>query len=179
MATLEDLEARIARLERRLGAAEDVQAIQGLKARYGALADARYGPDGPVVRPELERLAGEIAALFSADAVWDGGKALGVCRGRDAIRERMAEPTLRFAWHYFVKPEIRVDGDTARATWDVLAPCTLRDGRPFWMAGVEEDEYVRADATEFGWLHARMALRVVLFAPHERGWGDRDRRGEG
>jgi len=179
MTALADLEARLARLEGRLAAAEDVQAIQRLKARYGALADARYGPDGPVARPELDRLAAGIAALFSEDAVWDGGRALGVCRGRDAIRERMAEPTLRFAWHCFVKPEIRVEGDRARATWDVLAPCTLRDGRPFWMAGVEEDEYVRDEGSELGWLHSRMALRVVLFAPHEGGWGGRERRGEG
>lgn len=173
MPTLADLETRIARLEGRLRAAEDVQAIARLKARYGALADARYGRDGPVEAPELERLAGEIAALFSEDAEWDGGKVLGVCEGREAIRARMAEPTLRFAWHLFAKPDITVKGDTARATWDVLAPCTLRDGRPFWMAGVEEDEYVRADDAPHGWLHSRMRLRVVLFAPHERGWGPR------
>jgi chitinase len=69
-------------------------------------------------------------------AVWDGGAGLGICRGREGIRARMAEPTLLFSRHYFVNPRIELDGDRARARWELLAPCTLRDGRPAWMAGV-------------------------------------------
>jgi SnoaL-like domain len=162
-----DWETSARALERRLRALEDVESIRRLKARYGRLVDGRYGDDGPLPRGQLEALADEIAALFAKDAVWDGGQALGTCRGRDEIRRRMAEPTLRFSWHYFVKPEIEVDGDRARGRWDLLAPCTTREGRAMWMAGVEEDDYVREDGT---WLHARMQLRVVFFAPHERGW---------
>jgi hypothetical protein len=158
--TVRDLEQRVRRLE----AAEE---IRNLKSRYGSLADARYGRDGVVARPELERIAGELAELFTEDAVWDGGAALGVCHGRPAIRERLLDPTLRFSWHYFVKPRIEVEGDRARATWDVLAPCTTRDGVATWMAGVEDDEYARVGGR---WLHRRMRLRTVFFAPHARGW---------
>ncbi len=167
MSTNRELEATVRALERRVRVLEDVEAIRRLKARYGELADDRYDRRGVKDRPELERLADAIAALFTEDAVWDGGGALGVCRGRSAIRERFFDPTLRFAWHYFVKPRIEVDGDRARGRWDVLAPCTTRDGQAQWMAGVEDDEYARVDGA---WLHSRMKLTVVFLAPYERGW---------
>jgi hypothetical protein len=166
----EQLERRVQALEQRLRAVEDVAAIQSLKARYAQLVDARYTRAGPKPPAELAPIATEIAALFSEDAVWDGGTGLGVCSGRPAIRERFLEPTLQFSWHYFVKPRIEVDGDTARGTWDILSPCTTREGRAMWMAGVEEDEYVRRDDA---WLHSRMRLEVVFMAPHDRGWAKR------
>ena len=159
----------IERLEARLRALEDAEAIRRLKARYAELVDARYHRGAPRDAAELERLAGEIAQLFSESAVWDGG-ALGVCTGRDAIRERMAQPTLHFSRHYFVNPRIDVDGDRARARWELLAPCTSRDDRAMWMAGVEDDEYVREGGV---WLHSRMRLAVHFFAPHEHGWAKR------
>ena len=162
-----ELEGRIELLERRLLAVEDVQAIQNLKARYGRLTDARYGREGVRPRSELEPLATDIASLFSEDAVWDAGKGLGTCRGREAIYERFLDPTLSFTWHYFVKPEIHVDGDRATGRWDILSPCTTTEGRAMWMAGVEDDSYVREGGV---WLHASMKLRVVFMAPHDRGW---------
>jgi hypothetical protein len=161
--TVRALEARLARLE-----AEEE--IRRLKARYGALVDARYGRDGPRPREEIEPLAAGIAELFTEDAVWDGGAGLGLCRGRAAIRERFLEPTLRFSWHYFVKPRIEVQGESARGTWDLLAPFTTRDGVASWMAGVEDDEYRRVDGR---WLHASMRLRVVFTAPHAGGFPPR------
>jgi hypothetical protein len=163
-----DLEARLRTLEARLGVLEDVEAIRLLKARYGELVDERYAGGAPRSPAELDRIAGEIAELFTEDALWEGGAALGTCRGRAAIRERFAAPTLAFSWHYFVKPRIEVTGDSARARWDLLAPCTSREGRAMWMAGVEDDDYRRVDGR---WLHQRMALRVVFLAPHDRGWG--------
>ena len=162
-----ELAERVEALERRVRAAEDVDAIQRLKARYGQLVDLRYDRKGPKGPDELEKLATQIADLFSADAVWDGGAGLGECRGRDAIRERFLKPTLRFSWHFFVKPHIEVDGDRAHGTWDILAPCTATDGTPMWMAGVEDDRYVREGGR---WLHVSMKLRVVFMAPHAKGW---------
>jgi hypothetical protein len=162
-----ELHERVRALEGRLRVAEDVLAIQALKAHYGALADARYTPKGVKEAAEVQRVAAEIAALFTEDAEWDGG-AMGVARGREAIRRRFEDPTLLFSWHYFVQPRIEVEGDTARATWNILAPCTRPDGAAYWMAGAEDDEYRREDGR---WLHTRMKLRVALFAPHEGGWG--------
>jgi hypothetical protein len=144
------------RLLERVRALEDADAIRTLKARYAELVDARYAGGAPRPSEELASLAGEIAALFTADAVWDGG-ALGVCTGRAAIRDRMARPTLHASRHYFVNPRIELAGDRARARWELLAPCTTRDDRPMWMAGVEDDEYARVDGV---WLHSRMRLTV-------------------
>ena len=157
---------RLAELEQRLRVVEDEQAIAQLKARYAEKVDARYERGRPREAAELERLAREIAALFTEDAVWDGG-ALGECRGRDQIAERMATPTLHASWHFFVNPRIRVDGDRASARWDLLAPCTTTDDRPHWMSGVEDDEYERVDGV---WLHSRMKLSVAFMAPYDRGW---------
>lgn len=167
MATVEELEAKVRRLEQRIRVLEDMEAIRDLKARYARLADARYRRDGVVGEAELRALAEEIAALFTEDAVWDGGGVLGICRGRSEIRERFLAPTLRFSWHYFVKPRIVVEGERAHGSWDLFAPCTSRSGEAHWMAGVEEDEYRRVDGE---WLHSRMKLSVVFLAPYGRGW---------
>lgn len=165
------LRDELAALRTRVERLEAHQAIQNLKARYGALADRRYTRRGPKSAPEIAEAADALVALFTEDAVWDGGATLGVAEGRAAIRARFLEPTLRFSWHYFVKPEIHVDGDEARATWDILAPCTTKDGTPMWMAGVEHDRYRREGGV---WLHTHMRLDPVFMAPHATGWSKTD-----
>ena len=60
-------------LARRLQVLEDIEAIKKLKARYCAYCDQSYDADG-------------LAALFTADALWDGGEILGRHEGREAIR---------------------------------------------------------------------------------------------
>jgi len=162
-----DLEARIQGLERRIAAVEDVQAIERLKARYAQLVDARYARGSVVEGARLAEIGRQIAELFTEDAVWDGGRALGVARGREEIAARMREPTLLFSWHYFLKPQIHVDGERASARWDILSPCTTRDGRPHWMAGYEDDDYRKTDGH---WLHRSMKLTVVFLSPHATGW---------
>lgn len=161
------LEARLAALETRLAAAEAVHAIHELKARYAELVDRRYTRGRPREGAELAGIASAIAGLFTEDGVWDGGAALGRCEGRAAIAERMREPTLLFSWHFFLKPRIEVEGKRARARWDVLSPCTTRDGRPHWMVGTEDDEYALVDGV---WLHRSMRLTPVFLAPHATGW---------
>jgi hypothetical protein len=157
----------LASLRARLEALEAAEAIRRLKARYAELVDARYDRGGPLAPERLAPLAEQIAALFTEDGVWDAGGRLGVCRGRAEIQSRMAEPTLLFSRHYFVNPVIDVDDTRARARWELLAPCTLRDGRPAWMAGAEHDEYARIDGV---WLHRSMKLTVHFLAPHADGW---------
>ena len=160
-------ERTLAALAARVAALEAAEAIRALKARYAELVDARYTKAGPRPPEELAVLADQISALFTEDAVWDAGSGLGVCQGRSAIRERMRAPTLLFSRHYFVNPAIEVRGDRAQARWELLAPCTLRDGRAAWMAGVEDDVYAREGEQ---WLHREMKLTVHFLAPHDRGW---------
>jgi len=168
MPTLEDLSAEVAALNARVQRAEATLAIHELKARYAQLVDERYAR-GAVASPAVvAQRADAIAALFTEDGVWDGGAALGTASGRAEIAARMRAPTLRFSWHFFVKPRISVHApDRASARWDILSPCTTADGAPSWMVGFEDDDYARVEGE---WLHARMQLTVVLMAPHATGW---------
>src|ERR1700732_2629561 len=71
--------ARLERLERRLQALEDAEAIRNLKARYAALCDAQYDADG-------------IAMLFTEDALWLGP--VGGARGDPRLLPRGVEDFL-------------------------------------------------------------------------------------
>ena len=66
--------ARLERMERRLQALEDAEAIRNLKARYAALCDNQYDADG-------------IAMLFTEDALWES-PGLGRFEGRGIGRWR-------------------------------------------------------------------------------------------
>lgn len=167
MGPIDELTRQVAELRVRLEAAEAVQAIQNLKARYAQLVDERYVRGKVAPEEKVAAIAEQIAALFTTDGVWDGGPALGVSTGREQIAARMRAPTLVFSWHFFLKPQIHVEGDRARARWDILSPCTTKDGKPHWMVGFEDDEYARVGGA---WLHTRMKLTSVFLAPHETGW---------
>jgi hypothetical protein len=167
VSNVEELRAEVAALRARVEAAEAVHAIQNLKARYAQLVDERYVRGKVAPDEKLDAVAEEIAALFTEDGVWDGGAALGVATGRAEIAARMRAPTLVFSWHFFLKPRIHVEGDRARARWDILSPCTTKDGKPHWMVGFEDDEYAFVRGS---WLHSRMKLTAVFLAAHETGW---------
>jgi len=167
MSDIQDLARRQEILEQRVAVVEDTLAIERLKSRYAQLVDQRYSKGAPVPEAQLAEIANALGELFTEDAVWDGGKALGVAEGREAIVERLRQPTLLFSWHYFLKPYIEVIGERATARWDLLSPCTTRDGKPHWMAGYEDDEYRKVQGE---WLHQSMALKVAFLAPHETGW---------
>ncbi len=158
---------RIGRLEQRLDAAESVLAIQDLKARYGALVDARFARGSVVDRDVLVDLARRIAELFCEDGTWDGSPGLGVARGRAEIAARLAEPTIVFSRHFFVSPQIVVDGDRATGRWELLSPFTRSDGTSMWMAGAEVDDYRRVGA---GWLHQAMTLTTYFVSPAGESW---------
>src|ERR1700694_5046724 len=85
--------ARLERMERRLQALEDAEAIRNLKARYAALCDKQYDADG-------------IAMLFTEDALWES-PGLGRFEGREAIRglfreasELLPRDPLQLEWPY-------------------------------------------------------------------------------
>jgi len=172
MTSVDELARTIRNLEDRLAAVEAVQEIHRLKASYASLIDERYTRDGPKRPTEIARIADAAAQLFVPDAVWDGGEKLGRWEGRDAIRKRFLDPTLKFTLHYFVNPVVEVDGERARGSWQILAPITLGDGQAGWMAGVEDDGY---RLHEGRWLHSEMKLRIRFMGPEMQGWGSRPR----
>ncbi len=168
MGTIEELAHEVAGLRRRVEMAEAILHLQDLKSRYGELVDQRFRGDQVVDADTLRLICRKAAELFTVDGIWDGGPGLGRHVGRDAIAHRLAQPTLTFARHLFMKPRITVDGDRARGRWDLLSPCRREDGSSWWMCGHEDDEYAQVDGV---WLHSSMALTTVFMARAEPGWG--------
>jgi uncharacterized protein (TIGR02246 family) len=147
--------ARIERLELRLQALEDAEAIRNLKARYAALCDRQYDADG-------------IAALFTEDASWDSS-GLGRFEGREAIRNffRGASGIFSLAIHYSLNGQIEVDGDTARARWYLFMPCTVAAGnRTMWRASIDHETYARVNGT---WMFSAKRSEPLMNVPFETG----------
>ena len=167
MSTIEELGQQVAELSRRVAASEAVLDLHSLKARYGELVDGRFSAGTVVDGVTMAEVTAAAASLFTTDGVWDGGPGLGVATGRPAIAERLSRPTLTFARHLFVKPQISVDGDRAWGRWDLLSPCRRPDGQSYLMCGYEDDEYARIDGV---WLHRVMKLTTVFMAPVADGW---------
>jgi uncharacterized protein (TIGR02246 family) len=148
--TENDLEARILWLT-------DIEEIKQLKHRYCALCDDDYDPDG-------------LAALFTEDAVWDGGP-LGFAEGRDGIRAFFANaPNLvKLAVHHVTNPIIEVDGDRALGSWYLWQPMVLQGGdQGMWLAARYSDRYRRANGR---WLFESVKIDVRFFSPYEEGYG--------
>lgn len=145
-----------ARLVRELA---DIEAIRTLKYRYCALCDAGYDAD-------------PLAALFTEDAVWDGGP-IGAHEGREAIRRFFQGSPNRVPWalHMVTNPIITVEGDHATGSWYLWEPLVyaLPDGEEaWWMSARYDDQYRR---TPQGWRFARVAITMKLLAPYAGGWG--------
>jgi ketosteroid isomerase-like protein len=148
--------ARLERMERRLQALEDAEAIRNLKSRYAALCDDRYNADG-------------IAELFAEDAIWDS-PGLGRFEGREAIRTffRGASSIFSFAIHYSLNGHIEVDRDTAEARWYLFMPCTVADGnRAMWRAGIDHERYMRMNGV---WKFSHKRSEPLMNASFGEGW---------
>jgi uncharacterized protein (TIGR02246 family) len=145
-----DLADRVQRLE-------DIEEIRQLKARYCAFCDDGYDPEG-------------IAALFTDDGIWDGGRTFGRAEGRDAIRAHFeaASSRISLARHQVMNPIISVDGDEATGHWLLFQPCTdARRDQALWLAATYDDRYRRQGGR---WLIASTTIEVAFFTPFDQGW---------
>jgi hypothetical protein len=153
---------RIDRLERRLARLEAVEAVQAVKTRYAHLCDTLEDPDA-------------IAALFTEDAVWDGGQ-FGSYRGRDEIRDFFAGIGAQFQWalHLIICPDIRIGADatTAQGTWYLFEPVTMPalDG-PGQDAVIIFSRYVDEFRLVDGqWFISRLESHVASVSDLDKGW---------
>lgn len=158
------LEARVARLEA-------VDAIRSLKARYGALADAKYTSDYQRQPPHVMReIALQQAACFTERAVWIGGAGFGNdLTGRAALGEWFQRSPWRFAMHYYVSEELEVIGATrATGTWR-LWQLALRDddAHAVLLGAVTNEKYERTPTGT--WLISEMRFtQLHMMEPDDR-----------
>jgi ketosteroid isomerase-like protein len=146
-----DIESRIKRVE-------NAEQIRCLKARYCDLCDEGYDAEA-------------LVALFTPDAVWDGGD-LGVFEGAERIHQFFANMpnVMSFAIHHITNSAIEVaeDNQSARGRWYLLQAATLNESnQAVWLTGCYDDELIR-DAS--GWKFKRVRLKSRFFSPYEEGW---------
>jgi hypothetical protein len=143
-------------IEERIQRLEDIEALKQLKHRYCTLCDDGY-PAGP------------LAALFTVDAIWDGGP-LGRFEGREAIRKFFASCSklVSFAIHHVTNPVITVEGDQATCEWLLWEPIVFSQGnQAVWMAARYHDRCRRV-GDEWRFEHVTVDLRVL--SPYEAGF---------
>ncbi len=150
---------QIEELARRVQRLEDIEAIKTLKARYCAACDRGYDADA-------------IAAMYTEDGIWDGGRTFGRREGREAIRThfRGAAARVAIARHQVMNPDITVadDGTTATGEWLLFQPCTDATAGAAWLAATYHDRYVKRDGA---WLFAETVIEISFFTPYDEGWG--------
>ena len=138
----------------------DVEAIKQLKHRYCGFCDAGYDADS-------------LAALFTEDAVWDGGP-IGRHEGREAIRAFFQGSSGRvpFALHMVMNPVIDVQGDSATGNWYLWQPLVyaLPPGEEAWWLSARYDDVYRRQPN--GWKFAKVTLSIKLLAPYDKGFGE-------
>ncbi|SPB18580.1 bile acid 7-alpha dehydratase [Caballeronia novacaledonica] len=160
--TLATLDARLAKLEA-------IDAIRTLKARYAALADAKYTNDYRRQPEDVMRdIARQQAACFTEDAVWIGGAGFGDdLTGRARLASWFERSPWRFAMHYYVSETLHVtDANHASGTWR-LWQLALRDddARAVLLGAVTEEKYARSD--DGRWLISEMRFaQLHMMEPH-------------
>jgi hypothetical protein len=154
-------EAMASDLERRVAKLEAVEDIRRLKARYAADCDDGYDPS-------------RLAALFTADAIWDAGPMFGRHVGSEEIYRFFdgVSRTLTWASHLMIDPSIDVADSLvdATGTWYLLQPATMSHGgeqKAVWISGFYRDTYRKEDDT---WRFAQVTLDVHYVSPHDEGW---------
>jgi len=148
-----DLDARIERIE-------NAEQIRCLKAHYCDLCDDGYDADA-------------LTALFTPDALWDGGE-LGVFEGIDRIHRFFANMpnVMSFAIHHITNSAIEVAEDNQSATgrWYLLQTATLNESNEaVWLTGRYKDELINDNGS---WKFKRVNLKARFFSPYKEGWAE-------
>ncbi|MDC0609215.1 nuclear transport factor 2 family protein [Vibrio sp.] len=116
------------RVQRRIDALESEQSIRYCINRYMDLCD----------RLSLETPFDELGELFTQDAIWQGkgaryAKSFGGYAGREEIVNMLKTyatnpPHFALNVHYLSSEVIRVDGDSANASWNMIQVSTFNAG---------------------------------------------------
>ena len=149
-------------LEQRLIRVESIEAIRTLKARYCDLCDEGYDADA-------------LCALFTEDAVWDGGK-LGVYEGIEKIHNFFVDMpnVMSFAIHNVTNSavELSQDGQSAVARWYLIQMATQKEKNlAVWLTGRYVDQLVLENDI---WKFKHVSLTARFYSPYDQGWAERN-----
>jgi ketosteroid isomerase-like protein len=146
MASLEELEARLKRLD-------DIEAIRTLRMRYHYLLNER----------QFDRMH----ELYAPDALLDFGY-VGRAEGTAAIRELFLRipQKLQFVKQFIHNHMVEVDGDGATGV-SYLDARYARDGESVIVAASFNENYRRLPE---GWRIAETKLNLYFSVPLEQGW---------
>ena len=149
---------RLERMERRLQALEDAEAICNLNRATQ-----------PCATTTMTRMVSLRSSLRTRP-----GKAQVSVGSKAATRSAgflSAAGIFSFAIHYSLNGQIYVDGDTARAQWYLFMPCTVADGnRAMWRASIDHERYRRVDGS---WLFSEKRSQPLMNVPFKEGWAQR------
>jgi len=152
-----EISARLAQLETRVTALQDVEAIRSLRQRYHEYVN--------------EGRHAEIAELFADQGVVDFGE-LGRRVGREAIHSFFAKELinddLSFIKQFNHNHAVEVSGDRATGS-SYLEAKNVISGEATLVAARYDDTYLRSDA---GWRFQEMKLTLYFVTPFSRGWGE-------
>ena len=159
----QDLNARVAAIEKRLQRLDDIDAIRRLKCEHALASD------------DHANLAQRLLAIVTDDIEMDYGEEFGQFQGKDKLRELLQETPFPWTIHYMIPKRIDVaeDGQTATGIWYLWEPATAPDPttgeeRAMWLGGVYEDSYRKM--SDGSWKISKIALDMRLMAPYKDGW---------
>ena len=164
--TLEELEAEVSALKKRISELEDIDQIKRLENIYGYYLDnAKWD---------------EIADLFSESSSVEIAST-GVFLGKKGVRRffkdamgRGGKPRPGWWMHvaHQIQPviDVALDGKTAKGRWQGLLCLALRINhvtRAIWGQGVYTNDFVKEDGK---WLFQKMHFHMNFHTPYEEGW---------
>lgn len=136
--SVDDFERRIAELENRVKAFEDLRAIQDLTYRYG------YSFDDGRVDDFVDCFTEDCEGEYLPFAQGFSGKSE-IVAFAEAVKGRFPRVTQTF--HFTASPLIEINGDTASSRWHWMNPSSVEEepGKfvSAWQFGVYEMDYRR------------------------------------
>lgn len=133
----------------------DIEAIRQLKARYCYDVDEGNWDD--------------LEGLWTDDAVCDYGffgRYEGKSQIMDGFFRGLVSTAATFNAHMLHNPIIRIENDTAFASWYFTAQTTVKD-RAVWAMGKYSDRYARVAGE---WKIASIAVQFKYYTPFDEGW---------
>jgi ketosteroid isomerase-like protein len=176
--TLDDLAAKLERLEQQVESLRAEADIRRLQARYMFLCDTPCPDAG--VEDDAERV-NRIMDLYTEDAVWEGvgsyyDNQFGRMVGKAAIRSHFEgfwgtkrDPALILNVHYLTSEQIHVRGDEAEGQWVHCQPWIFSDGSSLLRSSRLNNAFRKVDGI---WKVSRTRTENVFVAPLKSGWAE-------